>query len=146
MSIFKHNDDDYTSDMSASESDSDEPTQYGGGIPRTWLTDDSMTTTTRQVFIIFFQLVNAWPSKRNGQVVSPSSLTIISLASLLPSSRNKWLATTPFLPNNDDIIMAQTTSRLVSSHPDMSDDLIMERRSHRGGFWFSSFGLSRGYI
>jgi hypothetical protein len=56
MSIFKYNDDDYTSDMSASESDSDEPTQYGGGIPRTWLTDDSMTTTTRQVFIIFFQL------------------------------------------------------------------------------------------
>jgi hypothetical protein len=33
MSIFKYNDDDCISDMSASESDNNEPTQYGGGIP-----------------------------------------------------------------------------------------------------------------
>ena len=88
---------------------------------------DSMTTTTRQVFIIFSQLVNAWPSKRNGQVVSPSSLTIISLASLHPcfpcQEINGWQPRL-FFPTVPHHGTNHVSSRLVSSR--------YERGTHHG--------------
>ncbi len=134
MSIFKHNDDDCISDMSASESDRDEPTQHGGGIP--WRSLIPWRQRRGKFLLLFFQLVDAWPSKRNGQVVSPSSLTIISLPLLHPcfprQEINGWQPRL-FFPTVPHHGTNHISSRLVSSrvvqiwarNSSWNDDLIV---------------------